>query len=294
MDLYSPQVIKAIKQKFGFKNSKSLGQNFLTDPEVIRAIVAGAGVKESDLVIEIGPGFGVLTDEAAKHAGRVVAIELDRDLIPVLDFTLAGHHNIKIINRDVLKIDLNALIEEELAEPLASGDKLSAVKIIGNLPYYITTPILMELLEGQVNAESITVMMQKEVAERILAAPGSKAYGALSVAVQFRTTAEVVAEVPAESFFPPPKVDSEVLKLTLRDESAVKPKDEKTFFKIVKAGFSQRRKTIHNSLSTLGISKEELSTCLDGAGIDKKRRAETLSLEEFCSIADCFIRRLGG
>ena len=290
MDLYSPQVIKAIKQKFGFKNSKSLGQNFLTDPEVIRAIVEGAGVNEKDLVIEIGPGFGVLTDEAAKYAGRVVAIELDRDLIPVLEFTLAQHRNIKVINEDVLKIDLNSLIEEELGEPLPDGEKPTGVKIIGNLPYYITTPILMELLEGEVNAESITVMMQKEVAERIMADPGSKAYGALSVAVQYRTTAEVVAEVPKESFFPAPKVDSEVLKLTLRDEPAVKPKDEGLFFRMVKAGFSQRRKTILNSLSTSGIPKEEITACLEKVGIDNKRRAETLSLQDFCSIADYFYK----
>ena len=290
MDLYSPQVIKAIKQKFGFKNSKSLGQNFLTDPDVIRAIVAGSEVCENDLVIEIGPGFGVLTDEAAKHAGRVVAIELDRLLIPVLEFTLAGHRNIKVINEDVLKIDINSLIEEELAEPLASGETLSGVKIIGNLPYYITTPILMELLEGEVEAESITVMMQKEVAERILAEPGGKEYGALSVAVQYRTTAEIVAEVPKESFFPAPKVDSAVLKLTLRKEPVAEPKDEALFFRMVKAGFSQRRKTILNSLSTSGIPKEEILACLEAVGIDNKRRAETLSIEDFCSIADYFYK----
>ena len=279
MDLYSPQVIKAIKQKFGFKNSKSLGQNFLTDPEVIRAIVSGAEVSEKDLVIEIGPGFGVLTDEAAKHAEKVIAIEIDKDLLPVLEFTLAAHKNIEIINEDVLKIDLNELIDNV---------KIENVKIIGNLPYYITTPILMKLLESNLNAESITVMMQKEVAERILAEPGGKEYGALSVAVQYRTIAETVIEVPRESFFPAPKVDSEVLKLTLRDEPAVKPIDEALFFRLVKAGFSQRRKTILNSLSTSGYPKEEIAACLEAVGIDNKRRAETLSLQDFCSIADYF------
>ena len=279
MDLYSPQVIKAIKQKFGFKNSKSLGQNFLTDPEVIRAIVSGADVSEKDLVIEIGPGFGVLTDEAAKHAGKVIAIEIDKDLLPVLEFTLAAHKNIEIINEDVLKIDLNELIDSE---------KIENVKIIGNLPYYITTPILMKLLESNLNAESITVMMQKEVAERILAEPGGKEYGALSVAVQYRTIAETVIEVPRESFFPAPKVDSEVLKLTLRDEPAVKPIDEALFFRLVKAGFSQRRKTILNSLTTSGYPKEEIADCLEAVGIDNKRRAETLSLQDFCSISDYF------
>lgn len=288
MDLYSPQVIKAIKQKFGFKNSKSLGQNFLTDPDVIRGIVEGAGITEKDLVIEIGPGFGVLTDEGAKHAGKVVAIELDKDLIPVLDFTLAAHKNIEIINEDVLKINLNELIERKLEEEKENGRELTSVKIIGNLPYYITTPILMELLEGEIKAESITVMMQKEVAERIMASPGTRVYGALSVAVQYRTIAEVVAQVPRESFFPAPKVDSEVLKLTLRKEPAVKPKSEENFFRMVKAGFSQRRKTILNSLSTTGLSKEEISNCLERAGIDSKRRAETLSLEDFCSISDYF------
>lgn len=279
MDLYSPQVIKAIKQKFEFKNSKSLGQNFLTDPEVIRAIVSGAEVSEKDLVIEIGPGFGVLTDEAAKHAGKVIAIEIDKDLLPVLEFTLAAHKNIEIINEDVLKIDLNELIDNV---------KIENVKIIGNLPYYITTPILMKLLESNLNAESITVMMQKEVADRILAEPGGKEYGALSVAVQYRTIAETIIEVPRESFFPAPKVDSEVLKLTLREEPAVKPIDEALFFRLVKAGFSQRRKTILNSLSTSGYPKEEIAACLEAVGIDNKRRAETLSLQDFCSISDYF------
>ena len=296
MDLYSPQVIKAIKQKFGFKNSKSLGQNFLTDPEVIRAIVSGAEVSEKDLVIEIGPGFGVLTDEAAKHAGKVIAIEIDKDLLPVLEFTLAAHKNIEIINEDVLKIDLNELIDNVIkreSEGERDGEKpdsvkIENVKIIGNLPYYITTPILMKLLESNLNAESITVMMQKEVAERILAEPGGKDYGALSVAVQYRTIAETVIEVPRESFFPAPKVDSEVLKLTLRDEPAVKPIDEALFFRLVKAGFSQRRKTILNSLSTSGYPKEEIAACLEAVGIDNKRRAETLSLQDFCSISDYF------
>ncbi|MBO4235108.1 MAG: 16S rRNA (adenine(1518)-N(6)/adenine(1519)-N(6))-dimethyltransferase RsmA [Firmicutes bacterium] len=306
MDLYSPQVIKAIKQKFGFKNSKSLGQNFLTDPDVIRAIIEGAEISESDLVIEVGPGFGVLTDEAAKHAGKVIAIELDKDLLPVLDFTLAGHTNVEIINEDVLKIDLNNLIEGELGstpvehaatEAFGStrsaerGGKLTNVKIIGNLPYYITTPILMKLLESKVNAESIIVMMQKEVAERILAEPGGKEYGALTVAVQYRTITETVAEVPKESFFPAPKVDSQVLKLTLREKPAVKPIDEDLFFRMVKAGFSQRRKTILNSLSTSGLPKEEIAACLDAVKIDNKRRAETLSLQDFCSIADYFSRK---
>ena len=296
MDLYSPQVIKAIKQKFGFKNSKSLGQNFLTDPEVIRAIVSGADVSEKDLVIEIGPGFGVLTDEAAKHAGKVIAIEIDKDLLPVLEFTLAAHKNIEIINEDVLKIDLNELIENVIKRE-SNGErdgekpdsvKIENVKLIGNLPYYITTPILMKLLESNLNAESITVMMQKEVAERILAEPGGKEYGALSVAVQYRTIAETVIDVPRESFFPAPKVDSEVLKLTLRDEPAVKPIDEALFFRLVKAGFSQRRKTILNSLSTSGYPKEEIAACLEAVGIDNKRRAETLSLQDFCSISDFF------
>jgi len=296
MDLYSPQVIKAIKQKFGFKNSKSLGQNFLTDPEVIRAIVSGAEISEKDLVIEIGPGFGVLTDEAAKHAGKVIAIEIDKDLLPVLEFTLAAHKNIEIINEDVLKIDLNELIDSVIkreSEGERDGEKpdsvkIENVKIIGNLPYYITTPILMKLLESNLNAESITVMMQKEVAERILAEPGGKEYGALSVAVQYRTIAETVIDVPRESFFPAPKVDSEVLKLTLRDEPAVKPIDEALFFRLVKAGFSQRRKTILNSLSTSGYPKEEIAACLEAVGIDNKRRAETLSLQDFCSISDYF------
>ena len=188
----------------------------------------------------------------------------------------ADYDNVRIIHGDIMKQDIAALFE---------GQRF---KIVANLPYYITTPILMKLLESNLNAESITVMMQKEVAERILAEPGGKEYGALSVAVQYRTIAETVIEVPRESFFPAPKVDSEVLKLTLRDEPAVKPIDEALFFRLVKAGFSQRRKTILNSLSTSGYPKEEIAACLEAVGIDNKRRAETLSLQDFCSISDFF------
>lgn len=279
MNLYSPKVIKEIKNKFRFRNSKSLGQNFLTDPEVIGAIVSGAEISRGDLVLEIGPGLGVLTDAAAKKAGKVIAVELDRDLIPILTFTLQGHDNIKIINQDILKTNINKLIEEE-------REDFSGIKIVGNLPYYITTPILMKLLEENVKADSITIMMQKEVAERIKAEPGGKTYGALSVAVQYRCETEIIAEVPKESFYPAPKVDSEVLKLTVLDEPVVKPKSEELFFRTVKAGFSQRRKTILNSLTAAGYNKDEIKKALKNVGIESIRRAETLSLVDFCNISD--------
>lgn len=286
MDLYSPQVIKAIKQKFGFKNTKSLGQNFLTDPGVIENIISGAGIGKTDLVIEIGPGFGVLTDSAAAVAGKVVAIEVDKELLPVLDFTLSHKDNVEVLNQDILKTDLNEVIDTNINKGTEVGVKIEGVKIIGNLPYYITTPILMHLLENHIKADSITVMMQKEVGERIEAEPGSRIYGALSVAVQYRCLVETIVAVPKESFYPAPKVDSVVLKLTRREKPAVKPKSEELFFRMVKAGFSQRRKTILNSLATSGYGRDVLEDCLNQVGIDNKRRAETLSLEDFCSISD--------
>ncbi len=278
MKLYAPSTIREIKDKYGFKLSKSLGQNFLTDKNIIDKIIEATEITDEDLVIEIGPGIGVLTAEAAQLAKKVVAVEIDRNLIPILRDTLKEFDNIEIINKDVLKADLNAVIA-------ASGCKKT--KIIGNLPYYITTPIIMGLLESHVAADSITIMMQKEVADRINAGPGTKAYGALSAAVQYYCTVVTVATVPKEVFFPAPKVDSAVLRLDLRLEKPVELVDEQLFFRCIKAGFGQRRKTLSNSLSQLGdFTKEEIKTCLAGTGIDEKRRAETLSLSEFAAIAN--------
>lgn len=283
MKLYAPSTIEAIKEKYRFQLSKSLGQNFITDKNVIERIVEGAGPTEDDLVIEIGPGIGVLTAEAAQQAAKVVAIEIDSKLIPILDETLAEYDNVEVINQDILKTDLNGIIDEQRAKGSFSGD----VKIIGNLPYYITTPIIMHILENSIRAESITVMMQKEVADRIKASPGNKTYGAISAAVQYYCEVEQVVSVPKEVFVPRPKVDSAVLKLTIRDKKPVDLIDEKAFFACIKSGFGQRRKTLLNSLTgTYGLPKDEIRRILEEAGIDPVRRAETLDMNEFAAIAN--------
>ena len=288
MKLYAPSTIAEIKARHNFQLSKSLGQNFITDPHVIEQIVAGSGAGAEDLVIEIGPGIGVLTAEAAEAAAKVIAIEVDQKLIPILDETLQDYGNVTVINQDILKTDLNQLICKERARGSFSG----SVKIIGNLPYYITTPIIMRLLEGQVDADSITIMMQKEVAERIKAAPGGKTYGALSVAVQYYCEVEQIANVPKEVFVPRPKVDSAVLHLKLRAEKPVSLIDEHVFFACVKAGFGQRRKTLLNSLTGVrGLTKEQIREVLAAAGIDPVRRAETLTMEELAAVADCVAER---
>ena len=283
MKLYAPSTIEAIKEKHRFQLSKSLGQNFITDKHVIERIVEGAGPSEKDLVIEIGPGIGVLTAEAAQQAAKVIAIEIDSKLIPILGETLAEYDNVEVINQDILKTDLNGIIDEQRQLGNFTGD----VKIIGNLPYYITTPIIMHILENSIHAESITVMMQKEVADRIKASPGNKTYGAISAAVQYYCEVEQVISVPKEVFVPRPKVDSAVLKLTIRKETPVDLIDEKAFFVCIKAGFGQRRKTLLNSLTgTYGLSKDEIRAILEKAGIDPVRRAETLDMNEFADIAN--------
>lgn len=283
MKLYASSTIRAIKEKHNFELSKSLGQNFITDKSVIERIVEGSGACENDLVIEIGPGIGVLTAEAAETAAKVVAIEIDKRLIPILEETLAEYDNVRVINQDILKTDLNAIIEEERAAGSFTGD----VRIIGNLPYYITTPIIMGILESGVNAESITIMMQKEVADRIKAEPGGKIYGAISAAVQYYCTVEQVASVPKEVFVPRPKVDSSVLNLSIRKERPVELTDEKSFFACIKAGFGQRRKTLLNSLTGVnGLSKDAVKQILLDAGVDPVRRAETLDMGEFAAIAN--------
>ena len=283
MKLYSPSTIADIRERYNFQLSRSLGQNFITDRSIIERIVEGAGVGENDLVIEIGPGIGVLTAEAAEAAARVIAVEIDSKLIPILSETLAEYDNIKVINQDILKTDVNKIIEEEKA----AGNFTWAVRIIGNLPYYITTPIIMGLLESGVKADSITVMMQKEVADRIKASPGSKTYGAISAAVQYYCIVEQIASVPKEVFVPRPKVDSAVLNLHIRKEKPVELTDEKMFFACIRSGFGQRRKTLLNSLTgTAGLSKEDIRNILSTAGIDPVRRAETLNMEEFAAIAN--------
>lgn len=281
MKLYQPSTIKQIKEKYGFKLAKSLGQNFLTDQFVIEDIMDGADISEEDLVIEIGPGIGVITYEAAQLAKKVIAVEIDKNLIPILHDTLGEFDNVEVVNADILKTDVNELIGDE-----------KKVKIIGNLPYYITTPIIMKLLEDKVKAESITIMMQREVADRITSNPGSKAYGALSVAVQYYCETEKVCDVPRTCFVPNPNVDSEVLKLNILKEKPVEVLDEELFFKTVRASFNMRRKTLSNSLMGIsGIDKETVKIALDEAGIDPVRRGETLSIEEFAKLANAIKKR---
>lgn len=293
MKLYAPSTIRAIKEKYGFRLSKSLGQNFLTDKNIIDQIIEGAGIGEEDLVIEIGPGIGVLTWEAAQIAQKVIAVEIDKNLIPILKDTLQEAQNTEIVNQDILKTDLNTLIKTEKTAAEAAGRPFAHVRVIGNLPYYITTPIIMKLLEDDVQADSITVMMQKEVAERMRALPGTKAYGALSVAVQYYCTAENVVNVPAGCFMPQPKVDSAVLRLDMRREAPVQLRDKDMFFRCVKAGFGQRRKTLSNALMGVeNMTKELAKEILEGADIDPGRRAETLDLEEFARLSNEAAKRL--
>ena len=289
MDLYSRETIQTIKDRHNFQLSKSLGQNFITDRGVIESIIEGANIGEDDLVIEIGPGIGVLTAEAAEAAKKVIAIEIDKKLIPILAETLAAYDNIEVINQDILKTDLNEII----AQQRQAGAFAGKVRIIGNLPYYITTPIIMKILESGVAADSITIMMQKEVADRIKAEPGTKAYGALSVSVQYYCTVEKVASVPKEVFVPRPKVDSTVLNLKIREEKPVRLLDEKVFFACIKGGFGKRRKTLLNSLTgTCGLEKDEIKDVLEAAGVDPGRRAETLQIREFAEIANCMTEKI--
>ena len=278
--LYSPAKMAQLRAKHDFRHSKSLGQNFLSDKNIIDAIIEGSEIGAEDLVIEIGPGMGVLTAAAAECASRVVAVEIDRHLIPILTETLENYDNVEIINADVMKTDLSEVVEKYRT----SGK----VRIIGNLPYYITTPIVMKLLEERVPADSITIMMQKEVADRIKASPGSKTYGALSVAVGFYC----IANAPKEVFVPRPKVDSTVIRLDVRQERPVELVDEKLFFETIKKGFGQRRKTLLNSLTGIrGMPKESIAAVLADCGIDFRRRAETLSMSEFADLANEIAQR---
>ena len=279
MKLYAPSTIREIRDRFGFRFSKSLGQNFLTDKNIIDQILEGSGITGDDLVIEIGPGIGVITREAAQLAHKVIAIEIDTNLIPILNWTLGDLENVEIVNQDVLKTQLNDLIAKESFP--------GVVRVVGNLPYYITTPIIMKLLEDQVPAASITVMMQKEVADRLTAKPGTKDFGAISLMVEYFAEAKEIVKVPRTVFVPQPKVDSTVLRLDIRDEKPVKVEDEEFLFKVIKAGFGQRRKTLSNALSVLkGYDKATILRCLEEAGIDPVRRGETLSLKEYARLSD--------
>lgn len=279
MELTQPKVIKEIASKFGFSFSKGLGQNFLLDKNVLTEIVDAA--EPGDGVVEVGPGFGVLTRELAKSSEKVVTIELDNRLFPVLEYTLEEFDNVKVVEGDILKINLNEIINEEF------GNK--KISFAANLPYYITTPIITMLLEGNYPIKKIVVMVQKEVAQRLCADAGNKEYGAISVLCRYFSNPRIVTIVPAESFYPAPKVDSAVVCLDVCEKPNVLVKNEKMFFKVVKAAFSQRRKTLLNCLSSsFGMEKGKVSDVIEKCGIEPGIRGERLGLEEFAKLADAF------
>ena len=266
----------------GFKHAKSLGQNFLNDQNVIDKIVEGSEIDEQTLVVEIGPGEGALTTELVEVAGHVIAIELDDRLIPILRTKFALHDNFEVIHEDVLSVDIKSIVSENMAKR-----GLTKTRIVGNLPYYITTPIITKLIESEAEFESLTVMMQKEVGDRIEAEPGTKLAGAITYAVHYRCTVDKLCDVSRESFYPVPKVDSVVLRLNMRDELAVNVNNENNFFKCIKAGFSMRRKTLLNSLQALDdVNKDDIKRALENANIDPSRRAETLTMEEFAELSN--------
>ncbi len=271
-------VIKSVMGKHGVTFNKGLGQNFLVDPAVCPAMAEAAGLNENTCAIEIGPGVGVLTAELAKRAGRVLSFEVDNRLLPVLAETLSDFNNVEIINEDVMKADLPKIIEEKC--------KGMEICVVANLPYYITSPIIMLLLESKLPIKNITVMVQKEAADRLCAEVGSRDGGAVTVAVSYYSESEKLFFVPRDSFLPPPKVNSEVIQLTVRKEPPVKVENEEFFFKLVKAAFSQRRKTAENSISAgLGINKSIVAEALENAGLERTVRAEKLTMEDFEALA---------
>ncbi|RSK56856.1 16S rRNA (adenine(1518)-N(6)/adenine(1519)-N(6))-dimethyltransferase RsmA [Bacillus canaveralius] len=282
-DIATPLRTRAILEKYGFSFKKSLGQNFLIDTNILKNIVDHAGLTDNTGVIEIGPGIGALTEQLARNSKKVVALEIDQRLLPILKDTLGPYPNTKIIHGDVLKADVSKIINEEFAG-------INDITVVANLPYYVTTPIIMKLLEEHLPIRGIVVMLQKEVADRISANPGSKDYGSLSIAVQYYTEAETVMVVPKTVFVPQPNVDSAVIRLTKRDKPAVSVIEEEFFFLVTRASFAQRRKTILNNLtSQLPNGKEmkdEIVAALHEADIDPGRRGETLSIEEFAHLSN--------
>lgn len=273
---------KFLMKKYGITANKSLGQNFLINEEVISNTIKSAEISKKDLVIEIGPGLGTLTNELAKEAGKVICVELDKKMIKILEERFLLFDNVKIINEDILKIDLNKIIEE---------NKMETTKIVANLPYYITTPIIMKLLEEKLEINTITVMIQKEVANRLTAVPSDKLSGAITYSVYYYAQSQKVLTVPNTSFIPAPEVESEVIKLTLRKTAPVEVKDEKIFFKIIKYAFMQRRKTLINALANTDLfpNKEQILNILQELNISEKIRGEALTIDQFAQIANKYI-----
>ena len=281
--LSDPKKTIEVIQKYQFAFQKRFGQNFLIDAHVLEKIVSAAGITKDDCVLEIGPGIGTMTQYLAESAGQVIAVEIDTNLLPILTDTLKDYSNVKVINQDILKVDINELVKEY--------NNGRPIKVVANLPYYITTPIIMGLFESNVPIDNITVMVQKEVADRMQVGPGSKDYGALSLAVQYYASPYIVANVPRNCFIPRPNVGSAVIRLTRYQEPPVQVKDPKLMFKLIRASFNQRRKTLQNGLNNspeISFSKEEITKAIESLGVSPSVRGEALSLEQFAQLANYF------
>ena len=283
--LSDPKKTIEVIQKYQFAFQKRFGQNFLIDAHVLEKIVSAAGITKDDCVLEIGPGIGTMTQYLAESAGQVIAVEIDTNLLPILADTLKDYSNVKVINQDILKVDINELVKEY--------NNGRPIKVVANLPYYITTPIIMGLFESNVPIDNITVMVQKEVADRMQVGPGSKDYGALSLAVQYYASPYIVANVPPNCFIPRPNVGSAVIRLTRYQEPPVQVKDPKLMFKLIRASFNQRRKTLQNGLNNspeISLSKEEITKAIESLGVSPSVRGEALSLEQFAQLANYFVQ----
>ena len=283
--LSDPKKTIEVIQKYQFAFQKRFGQNFLIDAHVLEKIVSAAGITKDDCVLEIGPGIGTMTQYLAESAGQVIAVEIDTNLLPILADTLKDYSNVRVINQDILKVDINELVKEY--------NNGRPIKVVANLPYYITTPIIMGLFESNVPIDNITVMVQKEVADRMQVGPGSKDYGALSLAVQYYASPYIVANVPPNCFIPRPNVGSAVIRLTRYQEPPVQVKDPKLMFKLIRASFNQRRKTLQNGLNNspeISFSKEEITKAIESLGVSPSVRGEALSLEQFAQLANYFVQ----
>lgn len=282
-DIATPIRTKEILNKYGFSFKKSLGQNFIIDPNILRNIVNHAGLTEESGAVEVGPGIGALTEHLARAAKKVVAFEIDQRLLPVLEDTLSTYNNVKVVHSDILKADVKKVLEEEMSD-------LKDIMVVANLPYYVTTPILIKLLTENLPIRGLVVMMQKEVADRISARPSTKEYGSLSIAIQYYGSAEIAMIVPKTVFMPQPNVDSAVIRIVKHDQPPVRVINEDFFFEVTRISFAQRRKTILNNLQS-GLTsgkekKQQILTALESCGIEPTRRGETLSIEEFGKLAD--------
>ncbi len=286
--LGNPKNTIEVLQKYNFNFQKKFGQNFLIDTRVLEEIIDAAEITKDDFVLEIGPGIGTMTQYLCEAAREVVAIEIDTNLIPILKDTLSAYDNVEVLNQDILKVDIASLAKER------NNDR--PIKVVANLPYYITTPIIMGLFESHVPIDSITIMVQKEVADRMQEGPGSKEYGALSLAVQYYAKPEIVVNVPPSCFMPQPKVGSAVIRLTRHEQSPVQVDNEKLMFQVIRASFNQRRKTLANGLNnfgSFGLSKEEIQSCIEELGVPVNIRGEALSLEQFAELSNIIYTHKG-